>query len=453
MQSLLQALTKFFTNLMRKYLPDPFVFAIGLTLLTMVLGVILQGKSPFDMVQYWGKGFWSLLAFTTQMATMLATGYVLAKAPFVDKLVNAIVRFCKTPRMAVAIATLVGGIGSYLNWGFGLIVGALVARKLAVNVKGVHYPLIMAAAYSGFVFYGTGLTGTIPILIATQGHFLEKGMGVIPLSATIFSAPVLTMTAILFVTLPILNALAMPKDPKDIIELDPHIFNDVPTSATTAVNKGESVAIKATIAEKLNNSRLLGGIISLAGLGYVGYYFSTGKPIDINTINFIIIFLGLLSMGTPAKYVAALNEGAKSMSGIILQFPFYAGIMGMMDSSGLVSTIAQWFVGVSNAHTLPFWGLVSSFFINFFAPSAGGHWAIQGPFMVEAAKTLGADMGKTAMSVMLGNAWNDLVQPFWLLPTLAISGLKLSDVMGYTVICMLWATVVFSAGTLIWGFM
>ncbi|BAF58456.1 short chain fatty acids transporter [Pelotomaculum thermopropionicum SI] len=137
----------------------------------------------------------------------------------------------------------------------------------------------------------------------------------------------------------------------------------------------------------------------------------------------------------------------------MLQYPFYAGIMAIMAGSGLVNTIAKWFVDISTPQTLPFWGLISSFVINFFAPSAGGHWAIQGPFMVEAAKNLNADMAKTAMSVMMGNAWNDLVQPFWLLPTLAISRLQLRDIMGYTVLDAIWVCIVFSVGILIWGYM
>jgi short-chain fatty acids transporter len=308
----------------------------------------------------------------------------------------------------------------------------------------------MAAAYSGFVFYGPGLTGTIPMLIATPGHPLEKAMGLIPLSQTIFSTPVLVMTFILFITLPLINALAMPRNPKDVIEIDPSIFADeqAVTATEFAVQQQNH-----TLAEKLNNSKILNIVVGILGIGYSVYYFFNGGTLDINMINFLIIFLGILFMGTPAKYIAAVTEGAKAISGIILQYPFYAGIMAMMAGSGMVNTVAQWFVGISTAQTLPFWGLVSSFVINFFAPSAGGHWVIQGPFMIEAAHTLGADMGKTAMAVMLGNAWNDLVQPFWLLPTLAISGLKLSDVMGYTVLCMLWTTVVFSIGILMWGFM
>jgi short-chain fatty acids transporter len=193
--------------------------------------------------------------------------------------------------------------------------------------------------------------------------------------------------------------------------------------------------------------------MGILGLGYLVVYFFGGGSLDLNSINLIILFGGIMLMGTSAKYVAALTDGAKTVAGIILQYPCYAGIMAMLAGSGLVNTIADVFVRISDAHTLPFWGLVSSYFINFFAPSGGGHWVIQGPFMIEAAKSLHADIGKTAMSVMIGNAWNDLVQPFWLLPTLAISGLKLSDVMPYTVLAMLWSTIVLCGGVLIWGYM
>jgi short-chain fatty acids transporter len=190
--------------------------------------------------------------------------------------------------------------------------------------------------------------------------------------------------------------------------------------------------------------------MGLFGLLFMARYFYLGGSLDYNSNNFMLLFGGLLLMGTSARYIAALAEGAKTVGGIVLQYPCYAAIMAMLAGSGLVSTFAMWFVHVSNVHTLPLWGLVSSFVINFFAPAAGGHWVIQGPFMIEAAKTLGVDLGKTSMSVMLGNAWNDLIQPFWLIPTLAISGLKLSDVMPYTVLAMLWSAVVLCSGILIW---
>lgn len=442
----MQKVTGFFTELMRRYLPDPFVFAIILTILTVILAVVIEGQSIADVTESWGKGFWSLLAFTTQMAVILAMGYVLANAPVVERLLNAIVSRVETPRTAVIVATLVGAVGSYLNWGFGLVIGGIIAKKLAMHVKEVHYPLIIAAAYSGFTMYGLGLSATIPMVISTPGHPMEKQMGLIPLAETIFSLPMMITAAVVLVTLPLLNAMLHPKPGQPVTEIDRALHSTEPLKVTLETDAD-------TFASKLNNSRILAWAIGILGMGYVVVHFVRGGGVDLNLINFFILFLGILLLGTPNAYLRQLNEGIKTISGIILQFPFYAGIMAIMAASGLVVTISGVFTSISTPETLPFWGLISSFLINFFAPSGGGHWMIQGPFMIDAANAIGASTAQTSMSVMLGNAWNDLVQPFWILPALALSKLKLKDIMGYTVIMMFWVGIIYIAAILLWGFL
>ena len=439
-------ITAFFTELMRRYLPDPFVFAILLTLLTMVLAMLVEGRMPTATVTDWGKGFWSLLAFTTQMAVILAMGYVLASAPLVDRLLNSVVDRVHSPRKAIIVATLVGCIGSYLNWGFGLMIGGIVAKKLARRVKGVHYPLIIASAYSGFTMYGLGFSATIPVLISTKGHAFESKMGLIPLTETIFSAPILLTSLAVLIVLPLLNAAMHPKAGEKVVEIDPSLDAEAPKKTI-----GESLlGDENTIAHKLNHSRILSLLIGVVGMAYVVMHFMNNGSMDLNLINFFILFLGVLLLGTPLNYVEKLNEGVKTIGGIILQFPFYAGIMAIMAASGLVETIAHVFVDISSPNTLPFWGLISSFVINFFAPSGGGHWVVQGPFMIDAANAMGASLAQTSMSVMLGNAWNDLVQPFWILPALALSRLKLKDIMGYTVVSMFVIGAIYIAVILIW---
>jgi short-chain fatty acids transporter len=440
-------ITAFFTELMRRYLPDPFVFAIMLTLLTMALAFGVESRPLPAVVQDWGKGFWSLLAFTTQMAVILVMGYVLAAAPIVDRFLNRITERVHTPRQAIIVATLVGCIGSYLNWGFGLVIGGIMARKLALKVKGVHYPLIIASAYTGFTMYSLGFSATIPVLISTKGHAFEGKMGLIPLSETIFSAPILLTSLAVLIALPLLNATMHPKAGEPVTELDPA---SVAADAKAGGDAHQLLGDEKTLAYRLNNSRLLSLLIGLCGMAYVVMHFVQGGNLDLNMINFFILFLGVLLLGTPMKYVEKLNEGVKTIGGIILQFPFYAGIMAIMHGSGLVESIAHLFVSVSSANTLPLWGLVSSFVINFFAPSGGGHWVLQGPFMIDAAHTLGASQAQTAMSVMLGNGWNDLVQPFWILPALALSKLKLKDIMGYTVVSMLLVGAIYAATMVIW---
>ncbi|EHL79173.1 TIGR00366 family protein [Bacillus smithii 7_3_47FAA] len=265
----MEKLTNFFTNLMRKYLPDPFVFAIGLTLLTMILSIVVEGQGFKEMTLNWGNGFWDLLAFTAQMAVILAAGYVLATSPLIDKLLNKIASKVRTPKAAIIVATLVGGIGCYLNWGFGLVIGSVMAKKLAVKVKGVHYPLIIASAYSGFTLYGLGLSASIPVLISTPGHPMEKTMGVIPLSETIFSPPVIMTSIVLIITLPMLNAMLHPKRKENIIEINPSAFSEETGAATEFLEEN-------TLANKLNNSRLLSFIIGIIGIIYVCIYFMMG---------------------------------------------------------------------------------------------------------------------------------------------------------------------------------
>ncbi len=440
--------TNFFTKLMHKYLPEPLTIAVLLTVITIVLSMAIQGTSIIEVTTYWGDGFWNLLEFTMQMCVILLTGYVLAKTPIVDRLLDRVISKIKMPSTAIIVATLVAGICTLFNWGFGLIIGAIVARKIALIVKGVHYPLIIASAYSGFVLYGSGISGSVPIVISTPGHFLEEQMGIIPISETIFSLPMILTTVAILVTLPIVNAFLHPKNKKDIIE----IVDSVP--AEGAVQKEHAATVESlTLANRLNDSKILCTIIGIFGILYAVIYFTQGNSLNINSLNLFMLFFGMLLVGTISGYFELILDGVHSIAGMIIQFPFYAGILGILVGSGLISTFASFFVSISTAASLPFWSLISGYFVNFLVPSGGGQWAIQGPVMIEAANELGASLVKVAMAVQLGDAWNNMVQPFLLLPVLAISGLKLRDIMGYLVMIMFWIGIVFCAAFLIWGFM
>jgi len=441
-------LARFFSSMVSRYMPDSFVIAIILTLITGTLTFLFEHKELGTIVDSWGNGFWNLLTFAMQISIILATGYALAISPLVDRLLNRMVSVVNRPSTAIIVATVAGGVASYLNWGFGLVVGGIVARKLALTVRGVHYPLIVTSAYSAFTLYGLGLSSVIPITISTPGHPLHAQMGLIPLSQTIFSPPMLVASAIVLITLPILNALMHPKNGADVIEFDQSLskqeFVDEPSSHATGTHH--------TFASKLNNSRLLAYIIGGLGMVFVVRQIIQGGTININSINLILLFLGIVMVGTPARYVARLSQGVGMISGIILQYPFYAGIMALMASSRLMTLLSDAFAHVATQHTLPLWALLSSYVINIFVPSGGGHWVLQGPFMIAAARELGAPLNQTAMAVQLGNAWNDIVQPLWILPVLALSRLRLADVMGYLVVAMLWIGIVYAGVLLWWGY-
>ena len=256
----------------------------------------------------------------------------------------------------------------------------------------------------------------------------------------------LITSLVIIVTLPLLNAWLHPKLGDKVVEVDPAIDRDA-----TQAGGADDMLEKNTIATRLNNSRILSLLIGLMGVGYVVLHFTGGGSLDLNLINFIILFLGIILLGTPAAYVAADRRHQDHLRDHPA-VPVLRRHHGHHGGLGLVTTISKIFVDVATPETLPFWGLISSFVINFFAPSAGGHWVIQGPFMIDAAKEIGSALNQTTMAVMLGNAWNDLVQPFWIPPALALSKLKLRDVMGYTVIMMLWVGVIHIAAVLLWGY-
>lgn len=442
----MNAIADFFTNLMRRWLPDPLVIAIILTVLTMLMAMTWGGSTPLAVVGFWGDGFWNLLAFTMQMAVVLLTGYMLAKTPAVDRLLDRIAGLVKSPSAAIILITLVGGIGSWLNWGFGLVAGGIIAKKVAMNVKGLHYPLAIAAGYSGFSVYGIGLSGSVPLLIATEGHFLQDKMGIIPISQTIFSPWVLGMSALAIFGLPFFNLMMHPRDPSKIKEFDP----------TTVTEHAEIDELdhedRRLFGPRLNDSPVIGILIGALGLLYIVMKFVNGGSLDLNTVNMIFLMLGFLLFARPRHYLHALNDAVKVISGIVIQYPFYAGIMAILVGSGLIVTFSNLFTAISSAETLPIWSFISGGIINILVPSGGGQWAVQGPVMIEAAQALGANHAATALAVQIGDQWTNMVQPFWVLPVLAISGLKLKDVMGYMVLILAFLGVIFAGGILLWGF-
>jgi short-chain fatty acids transporter len=435
-----QALTRASNKLMQRYLPDPFIFVILLTGVVFILGLIITGQSPVKMVSFWGDGFWKLLEFSMQMVLILVTGYVLASSPFFKKMLRKLASFARTPGQAIISVTLVALIASWINWGFGLVIGAIFSKELARQVKNTDYRLLIASAYSGFVVWHAGLSGSIPLTIATPGHFMEETMGIISTSETLFSPFNLFIVGALFIILPVTNRLMMNKD--ETYQIDPSLLDDSVEAAT--------LAEADTPAEKLENSMWLSMIIGVLGLAYMVYFFATsGFNLNINFVNFIFLFLGILLHKTPRNYINSVAEAVKGASGIIIQFPFYAGIMGMMVGSGLVTEMSEWFVAISNEYTLPLFTFLSAGIVNIFVPSGGGQWAVQAHVVLDAADALGVSYAKTAMAVAWGDAWTNLIQPFWALPALAIAGLKAKDIMGFCLIVLFVSGIVISAGFLI----
>lgn len=430
---MIKALGDYFTNWTRKYMPDPFLFAIILSLVTFIMGIIFTGSGPFSMVLHWYKGFWELLAFGMQMCLILVTGYALASSGPVRKFLRWLARIPGSNAGAAALIAFSACVAAYINWGLGLIVGALLVKEVARqgHLKGVpmHYPLLGAAGYAGLAVWHQGFSGSIPLLMATKGHFLEKEMGILPISETLFSPMNLILMAAMLIFIPLVFRAMAPGKGDEIITAPPEVL---------AEDAPESPVSKKTPAEKLENSVWLSAITGIAGIVYILYWFGTrGFDLDINLVNFIFLTAGILLHRTPSSYLKAIVEGTRGCSGIILQFPFYAGIMGMMKYSGLVAVIAGWFVAISGAGTYPVFTYLSACIVNIFVPSGGGQWAVQGPVMIKAAQMMQVSIPKVSMAVAYGDQWTNLFQPFWALPLLGITGLAVRQIMGYCIALML----------------
>jgi short-chain fatty acids transporter len=451
MKKVFEKMTNGSVKLVEKYLPDPYIFAIILTFFVVIVSLFVTKTTFIGVVEAWYGGFWSLLAFAMQMALILVTGTILATAPLFKKGLGKLAELPKNKIQAIIIVSVVSLIASWINWGFGLVIGAIFAKEVAKRVKNVDYPLLVATAYAGFLIWHAGLSGSIPLALATPGAALATATGgavVDPISTslTIFSTYNLIIVAVIVVTLPILLALMHPKGDK-IKTVNPELLVDDPIVAPKPRNE-------MTPAEKLENSVIINYILAALGFVFIFAYFIKGGSLNLNIVIFIFLFMAIALHGTPIKTVHAVNSAAKSVGGILLQFPFYAGIMGIMTTKGpegvsLAGWISNFFVEISNGTTFPLFSFLSAGIVNIFVPSGGGQWAVQGPIMMPAGLTLGVDAAKTAMTIAWGDAWTNMIQPFWALPVLGIAKLGAKNIMGYCLMVMLYSGIIIGLGLLL----
>ncbi len=320
-------MTRGCVKVVQNYLPDPFLFAVILTFIVYLLGIFTTNQTPMGMLLHWSGSFWNLLAFSMQMALVLVTGHTLASTAIIKKGLKNLAKKSKTPLQAIVAVTIVSTIACFINWGFGLVIGALYARQLAKEVKGVDYRLLIASAYSGFIVWHAGLSGSIPLKLATAGEGLAEAtngavVDPVPTSLTIFSPFNLVIIAIILVSMPFINR-AMHPAKEDVVTVDPALLED----------EAEDDIIKHsnTFADKIENSSFMSMLIGLMGLVYIVYYFvNNGFKLNLNIVNFIFLFVAIILHRTPRKFLDAIIVATKGTAGIILQFPFYAGIMGMM---------------------------------------------------------------------------------------------------------------------------
>ena len=441
-----------------RYMPDPFVLALVLTVLVAGLALVageVASPSGWALASAWMGEFSApgLMAFALKMALILVTGHALALSVPVQRLVDVVARVPRTPGQAAAIVALVACLTSLLHWGLGAIVGALVAREIGRaslrNGRPVHYPLLGASAYAGFAVWHGGLSGSAPITVAARDHFLAETLAalsaptVIPLSDTLWSPLNLVVNGSLVVLIPVLCAAMLPRDRSAWVAPDPDAMRALPTMSFGELGSG---------VQRWQHSAWFGRVVGGAGLGMVvGATLSGRVGFDLDAVILGFLFLGILFHGDVVRYGAAVSDGAGGAGAIVLQFPFYFGILGLMKAGGLIAWLSAGLVAVATATTFPVVAFVSAGLVNLVVPSGGGQWVVQGELLLRAGAALGTPASTTVLAFAYGDAWTNMLQPFWALPLLGIMGLRARDIVGYTAMVFLLVGVVVPVALLLLG--
>jgi short-chain fatty acids transporter len=434
-----------------RWIPDAFIFALLATLIVVVAALTATPATPFQVIDAWGGGFWDLIPFTLQMSLIIITGHVLATSAPMRRVIRAIAGWPESPRGAVALVTFFALVSSWFNWGFSLIFSAVLAREMARRVDGVDYRALAAASFLGLgSIWAQGLSGSAALQMATPGALQPQIRdivaaggavpgGIIPFSDTIFLWQSLTSVLVEIAVVTLVMWLATPpagrgKSARDLgIDLGRNEGGE-PPRLTGPLPPGAW----------LEHSSLLTLLVVALGVAYLARYFARApeplNAITLNVVNFGFLLLGFALHGTPARLMWAVQAATPAVWGVILQFPFYAGIAAIITSTHLNERLASAFVSISTPASFPALVALYSAFLGVFVPSGGSKWVIEAPYVMAAAHELKVHLGWVVASYDLGEALANLLQPFWMLPILGMFGLRARDVMGYTFVVFLTLT-------------
>jgi len=439
-----------FTYLFLRYMPTAFVFALLLTVSVALSAFFWIGATPIQIITSWYDGFFDLLAFAMQIILIIITGFSIALSPLVKKGIDAITRYINTPGQVYVFVVLSGILLCLVSFGW-LVITCVLARELAKRIKGVNYPFLIACVYFSFNSWVLGTSSSIPLLLNTENNFLiDAGLlsAVIPTTFTLGSSLNITMMALMVIGAPLIMFVLRPKSAENKGYDDLLISNEA--SETVSI-KEEASNLKLpfkSLSDKLNNSNILQLLVVLMGFTYIIFHFSSkGLDLNFNIMIFIFVIVGMLLHQTPMHYVISMKRASGNISGILFQYPFYAGIMGIMLYTGLGERLGQILASTATIDSYPFFAYITGGLVNFAIPSAGGEFAVVGPSIINAVREIGAGLpdseitsmiSRASLSVAYGESLSNMMQPFYLLVIMPIMGagtrLQARDIMGYLVI-------------------
>ena len=443
---MLQKLASASTRWSTRWVPDAWVIAVILTIAAYVLGLIFTKATAFQLIQNWGSGFWVLLSFGMQMCLIIMTGYILATTPIFSRLLNGLAGLPKSNKGAIALMALVSMGLAWVNWGLSIVGSAVFVRFLVRKQKGVDYRLLVATAYLGLgTMWHSGLSASAPLLVATPKHFLEKDIGIIPITETIFHPFNLLLALAVLVALTIAGPLMHPRK-EETFEADPELIKEAGFEAPPKPKTADM-----TPALWIEHSPIINLIVAASGIIWLVWYFGKNgwAGINLDVVNFVFLVIGVLLHWTPASFLKAAMEGGSFIWGVVVQFPFYAGIFGIIKFSGLAEVMGDWFTAIATKETYPFIVMWYSGILNYIVPSGGAKWAVEAPYIMAAGKTLGVSGPMTVIAYAWGDMITDVIQPFWAIPLLGVAKLNFRDIMGYCMIYFIIYMIIISAGFLL----
>lgn len=443
MTSLLPRLADRLARVSARWVPDSFSIACLLTLVTFALGLTAGRAGPVACLRAWGAGFWDLLSFAMQIAVVIFAGYMVAVSPPVTRALEAVARLPRSPRQAVAWTAFLSLALCWLNWGLGLIASAVLVRFMARRNPGADYRLLVAVAYLGMgATWHAGPSGSVPLLLATPDTFMIRdGLipGPIPLSQTVFTPLNLGLTAFVTIGLTVFALLLHPPAGQ-AVRADPRALEAL--SAFEPPCRPD----QPQPAERLTYSRVLHRVVGALGLGYLAAQVAaSGVNLTLDGVNLLFLSLGLVLHPTPASVLKAAEEAVRPLHGVILQFPLYAGIYGIMKGTALASALASAFLSVATPRTFPLIVFWYSAVLDYFVPSGGGKWAIEALYVLRAGQALGVPVTDVAMAYAYGDMATNIIQPFWAIPLLGVARLEFRDILGYEILVFALYTSVLSA--------
>jgi len=419
-----------------KWFPDALIFALAGIVIVFVVGLLL-GESPAKLAVEGGKSFWVLIPFTMQMAMIIIGGYLVASTPAVYWVIQRLADIPKTAKGAIAFVAFFSMATSLISWGFSLIFSGLLVRELVQRVKGIDYRAIGAAAYLGLgAVWALGFSSSAALMMATKGAIppkLYEISGLVPLTQTLIIWPNFwTIAALIVVSI----AIAYWSAP-------------IPEKAKTAESFGlkfepidMSIEARQKPGEWLEYSPFLSVLVGLLLVWYLVDVFRKSPAgalaaLDLNTYNLIFITAGMFLHWRPKRFLRAVAQSVPATGGVLIQFPFYAVIFGMIVGTGISKWLADLFVTVTTPGTYPLLVALYSAILGVFIPSGGSKWVIEAPYVIQAAIEHKVNLGWVVQIYNAAEALPNLLNPFWMLPLLGMLHMKARDLVGYSVLQMI----------------